>query len=119
MTIMSCDVRVLAQWRDDPTEAPLTVDLRIDPQSGAIIGRWDVFGAFDLNGERCRPFVLRDDGTIEFGDGVEGRRPPHKTNLRDTPVTIGAEFNVHWNDKDCGAYRIVKVAVLGAKDGAT
>ena len=31
---MSREVRVLALWRDDPTEAPLTVDLRIDAESG-------------------------------------------------------------------------------------
>jgi hypothetical protein len=117
--LMTREVRILALWRDDPTEAPMTVDLRIDSKSGAIIGYWDVFGAFNLDGKHCRPFVLRDDGTIEFGDGVEGKRPPLNSNLRDTPIRVGGEFTVHWNEKDCGVYRIVKVAVLGAKDGAT
>jgi hypothetical protein len=118
MSTNSRDVRVLAQWRDDPREAPLTVDLRIDAHNGSVIGGWDVFGAFDLDGKDCRPFVLREDGTVEFGDGQHGERSSQKTNLRDVAIKVGAFFNVHWNDEDCGQYRIVKVAVLGAKDGA-
>lgn len=114
---MSRDVRVLAQWCDDPTEAPLTVDLRIDPEDGAVVGRWDVFGAFDLNGKNCRPFILRDDGSLEFGDGAHGKHPPTSTNIRETPIRVGGNFRVCWNEEDSGLYRIVKVAVLGAKDG--
>jgi hypothetical protein len=113
------EVRILALWRDDPTEAPLTVDLRVDVQSGAVVGQWDVFGAFDLDGKECRPFVLRRDGAIEFGDGERGKRPPRKTNLRDVAIKVGARFFVQWNEEDRGEYSVVKVAVLGAKDGAT
>jgi hypothetical protein len=116
--ILSREVRILALWRDDPTEAPLTVDLRIDAESGRVIGHWDVFGAFDLDGKACRPFVLRRDGTIEFGESEHGEIPPRRTNLRDIPVRVGGEFTVYWNEQDCGVYRIVKVAALGAKDGA-
>lgn len=115
---MSREVRVLALWRDDPTEAPFTVDLRVYAESGKVIGHWDIFGAFDLDGETCRPFVLRGDGTLRFSDGQEGKRPPRKTNLRDIAIKVGEHFTVHWNNEDCGEYRIVKVAVLGAKDGA-
>jgi hypothetical protein len=114
---MSREIRILALWRDDPTEAPLTVDLRVDAQSGAVIGHWDVFGAFDLDGKSCRPFVLRGDGTIDFG-GEQGGRPPRKTDLRKVAIKVGAQFTVHWNEEDFGVYRIVKVATLGAKDGA-
>ena len=60
------DIRLLALWRDDPTEAPMTLDLRIDARGG-VVSTWDVFGAFDLDGAHCRPFVLRRDGTIDFG----------------------------------------------------
>lgn len=119
MTVtVSREVRILALWRDDPTEAPLTVDLRIDAESGAVIGHWDVFGAFDLDGKTCRPFVLRAAGAIEFGGGDEAGTLRRRTNLRDVAIKVGAEFTMYWNEQDYGVYRIVKVATLGAKDGA-
>jgi hypothetical protein len=114
----SREVRVLALWRDDPTEAPLAVDLRVDARSGSVIGHWDVFGAFDLNGSSCRPFVLREDGTMELGDDDHGKARRRKTNLRNILIKVGAEFIVYWNEEDYGVYRIVKVATLGAKDSA-
>jgi hypothetical protein len=117
MTV-SREVRLLALWRDDPTEAPLTVDLRIDAQSGAVVGHWDVFGAFDLDRKTCRPFVLRADGVLEFGGGDEAGAPRRRTDLRNVAIRVGAEFTMHWNEQDCGVYRIVKVATLGAKDHA-
>jgi hypothetical protein len=113
---LSREVRILALWRDDPTEARLTVDLRIEAESAMVIGHWDVFGAFDLDGKACRPFVLRRDGTIEFGE--QEKTPSRKTDLRNIPIKVGAEFAMRWNEEDLGAYRIVKVAELGAKDGA-
>jgi len=106
------DIRVLALWRDDPTEAPLTLDLRID-DSGAIVSTWDAFGAVDLDGAACLPFVLRRDGAIDFGAGAE---KAWRTNLRDTALKVGALFHVHWNETDSGVYKIVKIAELGAKE---
>ncbi|HMK91207.1 MAG TPA: hypothetical protein VK446_16445 [Methylocystis sp.] len=106
------DVRLLALWRDDPLVAPMTVDLRLDAK-GAVVSAWDLFGAFDLDGAECRPFVLRRDGGIDFGAGDERR---WRTNLRDAAVAVDARFTVRWNDADSGVYRIVKIAALGAKD---
>ncbi len=104
------DVRMIALWRDDRTEAPMTVDLRVDAE-GHIVSPWDVFGAFDLDGASCRPFVLRRDGALHFATP-----PDWRTNLREAPIKVGARFSVQWNDADSGEYEIVKVAVLGAKD---
>ncbi len=108
------DIRLKALWRDDPTEAALTLDLRIDAASGAIVSHWDVFGAFDLDGVHCRPFVLRRDGAMDFGADSKAL---WKTNLRETAVAVGARFLVRWNEADSGEYQIVKIAALGAKDG--
>jgi hypothetical protein len=108
------DIRLKALWRDDPTEAPLTLDLRIDPASGAIVSHWDVFGAFDLDGARCRPFVLRRCGAIDFGVDSTSL---WKTNLREVAIAVGARFKVQWNEADSGEYEIVKIATPGAKDG--
>ena len=105
------DVRVKALWRDDPTEAPLTIDLRIDDE-GDVVGAWPVFGAVDLDGPDCAPFVLRADGAIEFAKS-EARR--WRTDLRDHVMRIGEAFTVHWNERDSAAYKIVKIAILGAK----
>jgi hypothetical protein len=107
------DVRVLALWRDDRTESPLTFDLRIDVATRHIVSNWHCFGACDLDGEKFRPFVLRRDGAIDFGVGAHNWR----TDLRETAMRVGERFTVHWNECDCGLYEIVKVAALGAKSG--
>jgi len=106
------DLRVLALWRDDPTEAPMTVDLRIDAAL-RVASPWDLFGAFDLDGANCRPFVLRRDGAVDFGAPASRQ---WRTDLRAVAVAVNACFTVHWNDVDHGVYKIVKIAALGAKD---
>lgn len=104
------DMRILALWRDDPREAPMTVDARID--GARIVSMWDLFGAIALDGARARPFILRRDGRIEFG-AVESWR----SDLREATIEVGSQFTVWFNERDCGLYRIVKIAALGAKDG--
>jgi hypothetical protein len=103
------DVRIVALWRDDPKEAPMTVDARIEDMR--IVSTWDLFGAFALDAGGVRPFVLRRDGRIDFG-----RRESWRTDLRDAKIKVGSEFSVWFNESDSGRYRIVKIAVLGAKD---
>jgi len=105
------DVRLLALWSDDPTEAAMTVDLRMEGTRLACA--WDVFGAFDLEGRCPRPFILRRDGRIDFGasEAVKWR-----TDLRHAELNVGAMFTVWFNDVDNGQYKIVKIAALGAKD---
>jgi hypothetical protein len=113
MTTIFRDVRVLALWRDDTLEAPLTVDLRVDADT-RIVSTWDVFGAFDLDGANCRPFILRRDGAIDFG--ASPREPAWSTDLRDKTMKVDVRFIVRWNEEDQGEYAIVKVAELGAKE---
>jgi hypothetical protein len=108
------ELRVIALWRDDPTEARLSVDMRIDA-TGRVRSVWDVFGAFDLDGPHCQPFILRRDGAIDFGASHNEKRQ-WRTNLRDAEIRVGAEFIIWWNDEDCGVYKIVKLAALGAKE---
>jgi hypothetical protein len=103
------DIRLVALWRDDPTEARMTVDLRI--QGSSVVSGWDVFGAIDLDG-RARPFILRRDGRIDFGYSQEGWR----TDLREAEMNVGSVFTVWFNETDSGAYKVVKIAALGAKD---
>ncbi|MBI1868851.1 MAG: hypothetical protein HYS06_11265 [Methylocystis sp.] len=114
MTSSFVDVRILAQWRDDRSECPLTIDLRIDAASKRVVSHWEVFGACDLYGDKCRPFVLRRDGAIDFGAGM---RESWRTDVRDIIIRVGERFTVSWNEQDSGAYEIVKVAALGAKEG--
>ncbi len=106
----SRDIRLVAQWRDDPTEATLTIDLRID--GVRLASTWDVFGAVDLDGARPRPFVLRRDGRMDFGAGADRWR----TDLREAELRVTAHFTVWFNETDSGRYRIVKIAELGAKE---
>lgn len=103
------DMRIHARWRDDPREAPMTVDARID--GARIVSTWDLFGAFALDGDSARPFILRRDGRIDFGLGEHWR-----TNLREGTIKVGSDFGVWFNESDSGLYRIVKIAALGAKD---
>ncbi|ATQ66716.1 MULTISPECIES: hypothetical protein [Methylosinus] len=104
------DVRLIAVWRDDPTVARLTVDLRIE--GGRVVGGWDVFGAFDLDGAERRPFILRKDGRIELDARVAER---WRTDLRGVEIRIGARFRVLWNESDGADYEVVKLAELGTK----
>ncbi len=105
--------RMKALWRDDPTEASMTVDLRLDARTSSISAPWDLFGAFDLDGDYSRPFILRRNGKIDFGVTA-----PHRwqTNLRGLRVSVGAHFQVFWNETDAGEYEVVKVARLGLRD---
>lgn len=118
MTSPFLDVRILAQWRDDRTECPLTLDLRIDAASKRVVSHWEVFGACDLYGDNCRPFVLRRNGAIDFGGGTREAPRHWRTDLRDSVIRVGERFTLRWNEQDSGIYEIVKVAALGAKDGA-
>jgi hypothetical protein len=104
-------IRLIALWRDDPTEARMTVDLRVD--EARIVSPWDVFGAFDLDGGACRPFILRRDGAIYFGAAADAR---WRSNLRGAEIKISVRFKVWWNDEDYGDYEIVKLSTLGAKE---
>ena len=103
-------IRLIAQWREDPTEALMAVDLRRDGLRFA--SPWDVFGSFDLDGVRPRPFILRRDGRIDFGDSADRWR----TDLRDAELKVGTLFTVWFNEADHGTYKIVKLAELGAKE---
>jgi hypothetical protein len=103
------DRRLIAQWRDDPTEALMTVDLRIE--DGRFASTWDVFGAFDCDGPHPRPFILRRDGGIDFG--ASGDR--WRTDLRGARLEVGTLFTVWFNETDSGQYKIVKIAALGDK----
>ncbi|GLI93475.1 hypothetical protein [Methylocystis echinoides] len=103
-------IRLIAQWRDDPTEALMSVDLRVDETR--LAAPWDVFGAIDLDGAHPRPFILRRDGSIDFGAGPDRWR----TDLRNAEMKVGTLFTVWFNDADHGTYKIVKLAELGAKE---
>ncbi|WP_424362314.1 hypothetical protein [Methylocystis parvus] len=88
----------------------MTVDLRVE--GARLSSTWDVFGAFDLDGAHTRPFILRRDGRIDFGECADQWR----TDLRDAEIRVTAFFTVWFNETDCGQYKIVKIAELGAKE---
>lgn len=105
------DVRLMAQWRDDPAEASLTIDLRL--REGRCASAWDLFGAFDLDGPKARPFILRRGGRIDFGSvHVDDWR----TDLREAEIRVGGSFAVWFNVTDSGQYKIVKIAALGSRE---
>jgi hypothetical protein len=58
--------------------------------------RWALVKAFDRSGPEDRHFVLdRESGTIKFGDGRHGRRPPAGSRIEATYRTgSGAEGNL-------------------------
>ena len=103
-------IRLIAQWRDDPTEALISVDLRVDGMH--MDAPWDVFGAVDLDGAHPRPFILRRDGRIDFGASADRWR----TDLRTAEMKVGTLFTVWFNETDSGHYKIVKLAELGGKE---
>ncbi len=106
------NVRILAEWTDDPTESLLTLDLRID-DARRVVGTWSLFGAIDLDTAARAPFVLRPNGDMDFGAQSDRR---WRTDLRQRLIKVGETFAIQWNDVDRGIYRIEKVAVLGSKE---
>lgn len=88
----------------------MSVDLRME--NGSLAAPWDLFGAFDLDGARPRPFILRRDGRLDFGNNSDRWR----TNLREAQLEVGTLFTVWFNETDHGSYKIVKLAELGAKE---
>ncbi len=108
----SFEARMKALWRDDPTEASMTIDIRLDAETKSILAPWHLFGAFDLEGEHSRPFILRRNGEIDFGVGFSRR---WRTNLRVIRVGVGVRFQIFWNEFDAGEYEVVKVARLGSQ----
>ncbi|NDA48205.1 MAG: hypothetical protein EBY21_13230 [Alphaproteobacteria bacterium] len=114
-----CDVRLLAIWEDDPTQSPMTIDLRLDRATHRMIGSWSVFGALDMDGKECLPFILRADGRIECAQAhtqSNQQAQAWRTNLRQARIDVGESFIMHWNDQDQALYRIQKIAILGSKD---
>ncbi len=101
--------RVIARWVDDTLESPLAVDVLI--ADGRIAGPSLAFGCIDWEGAQ-RPFTLDEGGTISFGpDGGESWR----TDLRAAEMKVGTIFQIDWGQGDLGRYKIVKIAVPGAK----
>ena len=105
------DVRLLALWRDDPTEAPMTLDLRL--REGRCAAIWDLFGAFNLDGPDTRPFILRRHGQIDFGAGSADN---WRTDLREMDMRVGSSFTIWFNASENGEYKIVKIASLGSRE---
>jgi hypothetical protein len=100
--------RVIARWVDDPTVSPMAVDLAIDDER-RIVGPSVAFGCIDWEGAR-RPFTLDEAGLIDFGTGATWR-----TDLRQAAMRVGATFRIDWGQGDEGVYRIVKIAIPGAR----
>ena len=105
------DVRLLALWRDDPTESPMTLDLRL--REGRCAAIQDLFGAFDLDGPGARPFILRRNGQIDFGAGIADN---WRTDLRNMDMRVGSFFTIWFNATESGEYKIVKIALPGSKE---
>lgn len=103
--------RLRALWRDDRTLATMTIDLAVS--EGRVESRYDLFGAFDLDGDAPKPFILRRDGRIDFGGPDE---PVWRTDLRDADIFVGGHFNIFFNEQDSGVYRIVKLARPGNRE---
>jgi len=116
-----CDVRLLAIWEDDPTQSAMTIDLRLDRATHRMIGSWSVFGALDMDGKECLPFILRPDGRMDCAKAPwhtqsNQQAQAWRTNLRQARIEVGERFIIHWNDQDQALYRIQKLAILGSKD---
>ncbi len=109
------EARIVASWRDDPLESPVTIDARVDARDHRIAGKWTIHGATFLDSPRCRPFVLDAAGVMDFGEGRADDERYWRTDLRQRDIRIGAEFRIVWPGGDEGVYVIDRIARLGAK----
>ena len=81
-------VRVTAKHivRDGSEPMPkIQFDLKIDDETKAVLGKWKifcVFGSYKEDGQDIHPFVLHEDGRVDYGtDWEEGRFG--ETNIRE------------------------------------
>ena len=103
-----------AEDKNDILDHQITVDIIIDQQSRMPVGQVPLFG---LYGSPVRPanypFVLHNDGTVDFGDCAEVQERLQKFNIRQRRIEIG-ELATYDGDEGEAAYRIVAVEDLTA-----
>ena len=111
-------VRVTAKHivRDGSEPMPkIQFDLKIDDETKAVLGKWKifcVFGSYKEDGQDIHPFVLHEDGRVDYGtDWEEGRFG--ETNIREKPMEVGTYFEFTDSDEETYTYGITTVAVLG------
>jgi len=111
-------VRVTAKHmvRDgsDPM-AKIQFDFKIDTETKVVLGKWNVFcvwGSYKEDGQDIHPFILLEDGGIDYGTSWEEARFG-KMNIREKPIEVGSYFEVTDSDGEIYTYAIMTVAVLG------
>jgi hypothetical protein len=106
-------VRIAAEYPQDKDEYPLSFDFFLDDAmkptgnfySHGLSGRPEQDG-------KCFPFVLLEDGTIDFGVSFEDEQDRYwKTNARETKIEQGATFKVTVGEQEY-EYQIVNLADL-------
>jgi hypothetical protein len=108
-------VRLIAVWCDDPRACVLTCDLCLGDDQH-IGGHWDIMGVIDHNQKHQRPFVLSQDGVIDFGVHAPADQRYWSLSLHDKALKVGLEFDIEWPHHDRGRFRIEKLARLGSKE---
>lgn len=111
------NVRVFARWEDDPLEATITLDAKLDASTRRIAGRWILFGAIGIGTADCRPFALDGEGRMDFGAGWGVADRIWRTDIRERELSLGALFEVMWSGGERGLYRIEKISTPGSKRG--
>lgn len=106
-------VRVRLVWsdadsRDEELDDQILIDLTINAD-GKSVGLMPAFGIYG-SPERVEvyPFILRMDGTVDYGNNSEVGDRFHEFNIRARPVKVG-EYATYVDGNETWNYRIISV----------
>lgn len=92
-------IRAKLVWTDDPVDSPYLFDLLID-SNDRVLGKWPIYGVLcDESGKSTYPFILNNEGRIDFGPEYEAGERYENTNLRDRAIRKG-EYVTFWDCYD-------------------
>ncbi len=111
-------VRVKLVWLETPLstgdiESQILIDLKVDEESKEVFGNHPAFGILgSLNQGEMYPFVMRQDGRIDFGNSHDVTERYWETNLRKRAIKKGELITVE-DEAGIHTYRIEAVNILG------
>ena len=94
---------------------PIQIDLTIDSKTRRNTGNWSKFGVWGshkTDADEVYPFVLLENGNLDFG-AVESGARFGETNLLEQKIEIGSYVHVEDEDGNSYTYRISTVAEMG------
>jgi hypothetical protein len=106
-------VSVEASDEAENLEDQLMLDVIIDSESRLILGTHPIFGVYGPpRGGETFPFIMRMDGSLDFGAWAEPEDRFEQTNLRERPIRVGeyATYEARGDEWICRVVEVIDLA---------